>query len=189
MGRVSDTASHRTIDELDAGVDHLADSPRDGGTVVLVLRRPAIGEREVLDAAELRVGIGVLGDNYLARGSAATSDGRAHPEAQLNIMNSRAIDLVAGGDRDRWALAGDQLFVDLDVSVTNLPVGTRLRIGTAVVEVAAKPHTGCAKFRVRFGTDAARWVNQSRDQRRRGLCAMVVADGTVRPGDTITKLS
>ena len=188
MGRVTTTA-HRTLAALDARVRDLRVSPTDHGTVELVLRRPAIGEREVLDRAELRVGLGVVGDNYLERGSTATPDGSAHPEAQLNIMNSRAIDIVAGGERDRWPLAGDQFFVDLDLSVDNLPVGTRLRIGTAVIEVAAKPHTGCAKFRDRFGIDAARWINQSREQRRRGLCAMVVEDGIVGTGDAITKLS
>ena len=189
MGRVSETASHPTREQLDAGVAHLGVSPADQGTVDLVLRRPALGEREILAQAELRIGVGVVGDNYLARGSKVTPDGSAHPEAQLNIMNSRAIDLVAAGDRDRWPLAGDQFFVDLDLSVDNLPVGTRLRIGTAVIEVAAKPHSGCAKFRERFGIDAARWINQSKEQRRRGLCAMVVEDGVVRPGDTIAKLS
>lgn len=186
MGDMS--AAHATLAELDAGVVHLAASPADHGTVELLLRRPDLGAREVLEEAELRVGIGVVGDNYLERGSASTPDGAAHPEAQLNIMNSRAVDLVAAGDRSRWPLAGDQLFVDLDLSVANLPTGTRLRVGTAVIEVAAKPHDGCAKFRERFGIDAARWVNQSKEQRRRGLCAMVVEDGFVRLGDEITKL-
>jgi hypothetical protein len=189
MGRVSETASHPTLEQLDAGLVQLAASPADHGTVDLVLRRPDLGEREALDVAELRVGVGVVGDNYLERGSKHTPDGSAHPEAQLNIMNSRAIDLVASGDRERWLLAGDQFFVDLDLSVDNLPVGTRLRIGTAVIEVAAKPHTGCAKFRERFGMDATRWINQSKEQRRRGLCAMVVEDGVVRTGDSISKLS
>lgn len=186
---MSDTASHPTLEQLDAGVAHLLVSPTDQGTVDLVLRRPDLGEREILELAELRVGAGVVGDNYLVRGSRFTPDGSAHPEAQLNIMNSRAIDLVAAGDRDRWPLAGDQFFVDLDLSVDNLPVGTRLRIGTAVIEVAAKPHTGCAKFRERFGMAATRWINQSKEQRRRGLCAMVVEDGVVRTGDSISKLS
>lgn len=188
MGGVSDTTVHLSLEQLDAGAVHLARSPADHGTVELVLRRPAVGEREVLDEAQLAVGVGVIGDNYLERGSSATPDGSAHPEAQLNIMSSRVIDLVAGGARDRWPLAGDQLFVDLDLSVSNLPVGTRLRIGTATIEIAAKPHTGCAKFRARFGADAARWVNQSKEQRRRGLCAVVVDGGVVRPGDAVRKL-
>lgn len=188
MVGVSDTASHPTLAQLDAGAARLGASPTEAGTVELIVRRPAVDRREVLAEAELRVGVGVVGDNYLERGSSSTPDGAAHPEAQLNIMSSRAVDLVAAGDRERWSLAGDQFFVDLDLSVGNLPVGTRLRIGTAVVEVAAKPHTGCAKFRERFGVDAARWVNQSKDQRRRGVCAMVVEPGTVRTGDVIAKL-
>lgn len=185
---MSDAAAHPTLEQLDAGADHLAAGPADHGTVELVLRRPAVGEREVLSEAELRVGVGVVGDNYLERGSSSTPDGAPHPEAQLNVMSSRAVDLVAGGDRSRWPLAGDQLFVDLDLSVANLPVGARLRIGTAVIEVAAKPHHGCAKFRERYGIDAVRWVNQGTAQRRRGLCAMVVEDGTVRPGALVVKL-
>lgn len=187
MGGVS-TIHHPSSAELDVGLPHVLASPADRGTVELVLRRPATDEREVLEVARLEVGVGVVGDNYLERGSSSTPDGAAHPEAQLNIMNSRAVDLVAAGDRERWPLAGDQFFVDLDLTTENLPVGTRLQIGSAVIEVAAKPHNGCAKFRDRFGVDAARWVNQSREQRRRGLCATVVEAGEVRPGDAVTKL-
>lgn len=154
----------------------------------MVVRRPAVDAREVVSEGRFVVGQGLVGDNYLARGSSATSDGSAHPEAQINVMNSRAIDLVAGGDRDRWSLAGDQLFVDLDLSTENLPTGTRLRVGTAVIEVAAKPHNGCQKFSARFGVDAVRWVNANRDERRRGLNAMVVEEGVVRPGDEIVRL-
>lgn len=171
--------------QLDAAVAAAGPGPRGVGVVEMILRRPGVDEREVLDRADLVVGAGVVGDNYVERGSAQTDDGGAHPEAQLNIMNSRYIDVVAGGDRTRWALAGDQFFVDLDLSVDHLPVGTRLQIGSAVIEVAAKPHNGCAKFASRFGVDAARWVNQSREQRRRGLCAMVVAAGSVATGDEI----
>jgi hypothetical protein len=182
------TVQHLTGDQLDAGVEHVRASPRDDGTVEMIVRRPAVGERDVLEQAELVVGEGVAGDNYLTRGSTQTEDGSAHPEAQLNVMNSRALDLVAGGDRDRWALAGDQLLVDLDLSVDNLPVGTRLAIGTAVIEIAAKPHNGCAKFAQRFGQEAARWVNRDKHERRRGLNAIVVQAGIVRRGDAITKL-
>ena len=180
--------THLTLVELDAGTEHVLASPRDEGTIDMVVRRPDVDEREVLAVGELVVGEGLEGDNYLARGSSSMPDGAAHPEAQINIMNSRAIDLVAGGDRDRWPLAGDQLFVDLDLSMEHLPAGTRLRVGTAVLEVAQKPHNGCQKFSARFGVDAVRWVNGDKSQRRRGLNAMVVEAGTVRPGDAIVKL-
>ena len=177
--------SHISTSELDAGVANLRRSPRDRGTVEMIVCRPDHGERRVLDEGELVVGEGLVGDNYLVRGS---RDGPAHPEAQLNLMNSRSVDLVAAGDRERWPLAGDQFFVDFDLSATNAPAGTRLAIGTAVIEVSQKPHTGCAKFTERFGIDAARWVNAERDDRRRGINAMVVQAGVVRPGDEIVKL-
>ena len=179
------THVHLDAGQIDAGVAAAGPSPRGAGVVEMMLRRPDVDEREILDRAELVVGAGVVGDNYVERGSPQTDDGLAHPEAQLNIMSSRNIDAIAAGDRARWSLAGDQFFVDLDLSVDHLPVGTRLQIGTAVIEVAAKPHNGCAKFSARFGTDAARWVNQSREERRRGLCAMVIAPGVVSTGDEI----
>ncbi len=177
--------AHLTAEQLDAGTAHVLAGPREAGTVDMIVRRPDVDEREVLDQGELIVGEGLAGDNYLARGS---KGGPANPEAQLNLMSTRAIELVAAGDRDRWALAGDQFFVDLDLTVDNLPAGTRLRIGTATIEVSQKPHTGCAKFGERFGIEAARWANEAREQRRRGLCAMVVEAGTVRTGDAITVL-
>ncbi|MEL7206667.1 MAG: MOSC domain-containing protein [Actinomycetota bacterium] len=142
----------------------------------------------MIDEGELVVGQGLVGDNYLERGNPRTDDGKAHPEAQLNLMNAASINLVANGDRDRWPLAGDQFFVDFDLSLTNAPAGTRLSLGTAVIEVSAKPHTGCAKFAKRFGVDAAKWVNSSDEHRYRGINAMVVQDGVVRPGDKISKL-
>jgi len=179
------TTVHLETQQIDAGVAAAGASPGRVGTVDMIVRRPDVDAREVLDAGELVVGQGLVGDNYVERGSPRTDDGLAHPEAQLNIMNSRNIDVIAAGDRARWPLAGDQFFVDLDLSVANLPVGTRLRIGSAVIEVAAKPHNGCAKFSARFGKDAARWVNESREHRRRGLCAMVVEAGTVSNGDEI----
>jgi MOSC domain-containing protein YiiM len=179
------TVQHLTTEELDAGLDDLRASPGDRGTVEMIVCRPAEGERRVIDEGELVVGEGLVGDNYLARGS---KGGPAHPEAQLNLMNSRSVDLVAAGDRERWPLAGDQFFVDFDLSAANAPAGTRLAIGTAVIEVSLKPHTGCAKFSERFGVDAARWVNAVKDDRRRGINAMVVRAGVVKPGDTIAKL-
>jgi len=177
-----------TTEQLDTGLSDVRNSPSDRGSVEMIVRRPEVNQREMLDQAELVVGKGLTGDNYLTRPNPKSPDGSAHPEAQLNLMNSRAIDLIAAGDRSRWPLAGDQFFVDFDLSLANTPPGTRLAIGDAVIEVSAKPHTGCSKFTERFGIDAARWVNAVKDERRRGINAMVVRAGTVSPGDTIAKL-
>lgn len=180
--------AHLTTEQFEQRQADILNSPADDGTLEMLVARPDLGEREVLEYGELIVGEGLKGDNYVARGNARTDDGKAHPEAQLNIMNSRSVDLCADGDRSLWSLAGDQMFVDFDLSVTNIPTGTRLAIGTSVIEVAAKPHTGCAKFSERFGIDAARWVNSDKERRYRGINAMVVQAGVVKPGDKITKL-
>jgi len=180
--------AHRTTDELVAALDDLRGSPTAKGVVELIVRRPAVGEREVLDAAELSVEHGLVGDSWKARGSRHSDDGSAEPDRQLTLMNARAIALFAGDDRARWAEAGDQLYVDLNLSNDNLPAGTRLQVGTAVIEVTDKPHTGCAKFVERFGTDAARFVNSTDGSalNLRGINARVVTAGTVRAGDVAT---
>jgi hypothetical protein len=183
-------ARHPTADELQAGLDEIARSPGTEGTVELIVRRPAEGEREVLEEATLDVVEGLVGDMWRRRGSRRTPDGSANPNAQVTVMNSRAVDLVAAGDRDRWKLAGDQLYVDFDITAANVPAGTRLAVGTAVLEVTAEPHTGCAKFVARFGHAAHRFVNARahRELRLRGLNAKVAVPGVVRAGDTIRKL-
>jgi len=187
---VTHVAKHLTTEELEAGLSEIRQAPRDEGIVALIVRRPAEGEREVLAEGILDLADGLVGDSWSARGSKRTPDGSAHPDMQLNLMNARVVDLVAARDRTRWALAGDQLYVDLDLSEANLPPGTRLALGSAVIEVTAEPHTGCAKFSARFGGDAHRFVNTKmhRHLRLRGLNAKVVAPGTVGSGDTIRKL-
>jgi len=181
---------HLTTDELTAALEDLRAAPADGGTVELVVRRPATGAREVLEAGTLDVAEGLVGDNWSTRGSRQTSDGSAHPEMQLNVINARLSALVAI-DPARRPLAGDQLHVDLDLSEDNLPPGTQLALGSAVIEVTAQPHTGCAQFVERFGRDAMRFVNSpvGRQLRLRGLNAKVVVGGTVSPGDQIWKVS
>ncbi|MEY2423168.1 MAG: hypothetical protein QOI95_3235 [Acidimicrobiaceae bacterium] len=183
--------AHRTTDEFEAALDTLWGSPPDNGTVELIVCRPAVGERELLDEAELTAEAGVVGDTWRDRGSRQTPDGSAETNRQLTIMNARAIALFAGEDRSRWAEAGDQLFVDINLSDDNLPTGTRVQLGTAVIEVTAEPHNGCAKFAARFGQDAARFVNspEGKELHLRGINARVVQAGTVRRGDVAVKLA
>ena len=180
---------HLSTAELEAGLDDVRESPSDGGKVELIVRRPAVGERQVLAEGTLDADTGLAGDTWQVRGSTRTDDGSPHPGLQLTVMNSRAALLVAR-DPDRRMLAGDQLYVDLDLSPANLPPGTRLALGSAVIEVTDQPHLGCAKFAARFGKDAWRFVNSrvGRELRLRGLNARVIVAGTVRPGDVIQKL-
>ena len=178
-----------TPDTLAEGLEEVLRSPADAGTVELIVRRPAVDVREVVEEATLDLEEGVVGDSWRARGSRRMPDGSADPEAQVTVMNARAAALVAGPS-ERWPLAGDQIYVDLDLSVENLPPGTRLAVGGAVLEVSAEPHTGCAKFSARFGSDALRFFNsrEGRAQRLRGVNTRVVEGGAVRTGDTIRKL-
>jgi MOSC domain-containing protein YiiM len=173
---------------LEAGLGEITRSPADVGMVELVVRRPAENEREVLDVGELDLELGLVGDAWPTRGSSRTADGGPNPGAQVTVMNARLIALLAGA-RERWPLAGDQLYVDLDLSADNLPPGTQLAVGTAVLEVTAEPHTGCAKFSARFGSDALRFINSptGRQLRLRGVNARVVQPGVVRAGDEIAK--
>lgn len=190
LSRMAETiAGHATAEELEAGLDEIRRAPADEGTVELIVRRPAVEEREVLEEATLDLEEGLVGDCWRTRGSSSTPDGLAHPDRQLTLTNARVIGLVAR-DRERWALAGDQLYVDLDLSPENLPPGTRLAVGSAVLEVTDELHTGCAKFTARFGSAAIRFVNSKagRALRMRGMYAKVVEPGTIRRGDTVRKL-
>jgi hypothetical protein len=183
------TARHLTKEELHAGLDEIRRSPRDAGELKLIVRRPEVGAREELDTGDLDVADGLVGDTWRIRSSRRTADGSPHPGMQLNIMNARVAALVAQ-DPSRWALAGDQLFIDLDLSDANLPPGTRLALGSAVIEVTPEPHTGCGKFRSRFGLDAMTFVNSplGRELHLRGINARVMEGGRIRVGDVARKL-
>src|SRR6185503_6436995 len=180
---------HLTMDELEAGRDYIRQSPKDDGLLQLIVRRPSVEAREVLDEAQLDVTEGLVGDGWKVRPSSKTPDGSAHPDMQVNIMNARVVALVAQ-EKERWQLAGDQLYLDLDLSRENVPPGTQLAIGSAVVEVTAPPHTGCKKFVARFGLDAMKFVNSplGRELNLRGVNAKVIQSGLVRTGDTARKL-
>jgi len=144
----------------------------------------------VLATGELDVAQGLVGDTWRVRSSTRTADRSAHPDMQLNLMNARVIALIAQ-EKARWPLAGDQLFVDLDLAGGNLPPWTKLGIGTAIIQVTDQPHTGCAKFVSRFGVDAMKFVNSplGRSLNLRGINAKVVQPGVIRVGDTVRKLA
>lgn len=181
--------TYRTPAELESAVDDFRASPTADGTLELIVRRPAENEREELEEGVLDLSSGLVGDNWLNRGSISSPDGTSHPDKQLNIINARVSAFLAV-DPDRRRLAGDQLHVDLDLSAENLPPGTRLAIGSAVIEVTPQPHLGCKKFMNRYGLEALRFVNSDigKQLRLRGLNAKVVVPGTIRRGDKIAKL-
>ena len=179
---------HLTREQLDAGLNVVRESPRDGGVVEMIVRRPGIETRQVLEECRLDSVEGLVGDNWYTRGSSHTPDGSSDPETQLTLMNSRVICLIAQ-TKERWPLAGDQLYIDMDLSAANLPPGTQITLGGAVIEVSAQPHTGCKKFVTRFGLDAMSFVNSKigRELNLRGVNARVIQSGVVRVGDVATK--
>jgi hypothetical protein len=180
--------NHLTVEELEAGLAQIAQSPKDNGELKLIVRRPANGEREILEMGELDLVVGLLGDNWKTRGSPRTPDGLANPNSQVTIMNSRVIALVAR-EEQRWPLAGDQLYVDFDLSASNIPPGTQLAIGSAVLEVTAQPHTGCKKFAERFGVQSVEFMSlpEKKELQLRGINTKVARPGTIRVGDRVRK--
>ena len=182
-------AIHPTMSQLEAGLESIRQSPAEIGDLQMIVRRPETDAREVLEVGELDLAEGLVGDNWGVRGSSRTKDGSSHPDMQLNIMSTRVVSLVAQ-EKSRWQLAGDQLFVDFDLSAANIPPGTRLAMGSAIVEITDQPHTGCKKFKARFGLDALKFISSpvGKALQLRGVNAKVVQPGTIRVGDTVTKL-
>lgn len=180
--------THLSRSELDSQLDVVRRSPQDNGILELIVRRPDVDKRETEQEAELNLVHGLVGDNWYTRGSSSTPHGAANPDMQITIMNARLIALVAQ-EKEHWPLAGDQLYVDLDLGVENLPPGIRLCIGSAILEVTAAPHTGCKKFMERFGRDAVKFVNspEGKKLRLRGLNARVVQPGQIRVGQTVKR--
>jgi hypothetical protein len=184
----STSTTHRTLADLEACLDYVRQSPPDMGRLELLVCRPEVNSREVLNEGRLDRVHGLVGDNWSVRGGSSKPARSSDPNKQITIMNARTITLLAGG-KDRWPLSGDQLFVDFDLSASNIPPGTRIQIGSAVVEVTALPHRGCQKFTARFGGDATAFVNSTPgvELNLRGINARVVQDGAIRVGDWVRK--
>jgi MOSC domain-containing protein YiiM len=177
----------RTLADLDACLDHVRAAPRDAGPIELIVLRTSVGERAIVEEAELDAARGAVGDRWPTSKSRHTPDGSPHPDQQLTLMGTRAANAIA--EREHWPLAGDQLYVDLDLSQDSLPIGTRLALGTAIIEISTLPHLGCAKFTERFGSDATKWVNGDvgKALRLRGVNARIVRSGIVRRGDMLRR--
>ncbi len=171
-----------TAQQFEAGLELIRQSPKDEGVLEMIVRRPNVEEREILEEGALDLAEGLVGDTWKMR--------RAHCDFQITIMNARAIALVAQ-EKARWPLAGDQLFIDLDLSSENLPTGTKLAIGTSVLEVSPAPHNGCKKFAARFGEEAVQFVNSpvGKQLHLRGINARIVKPGVVRVGDLARKVT
>jgi MOSC domain-containing protein YiiM len=180
---------HRTFAELQAGLPDIMASPKDNGVLRAIVVRPGKGTRKDVEASEISLDGGVAGDAWAKGCWKETEDGRPHPDVQICIMNARCIGLIAG-ERSNWPPAGDNFFIDLDLTRENLPVGQRLAIGSAVIEVTSEPHTGCANFVKRYGRDATKFVNtgDGRKLRLRGIYARVVQDGRASVGDAVKKV-
>ena len=180
---------HLALAELEGGLSEILLSPKDRGILRAVVIRPETDARVSLAQCELSPEGGVHGDNWAKGCWMSLPDGRPHPDVQVTLMNARTIALIAQ-EAARWPLAGDNLFVDLDLSQDNLPSGTRLTVGSAVLEITEVPHKGCRKFAARFGVDATRFVNSREGLRLhlRGIYARIVQRGMVAVGDLVAKL-
>ncbi len=180
---------HLDIAELEANLDNIRNAPKNQTVLDMIVSRPEEDGREIMTLADLDIEVGLVGDTWQDRPSARSGDGKAHPDMQITIMNSRVAQLVSQ-DKTRWPLAGDQLFADIDLSAANMPPGTRISIGSAILEATDQPHTGCKKFAARFGVDALKFISSpvGKELQLRGINCKVVQNGEIKPGDSVKKL-
>lgn len=178
------------LTEIETRLNWVMSAPTDTGHVSALVVRPVKNQREPLDKVMFSPQLGVNGDNWSTNCWKKLPDGKSDPEVQVAIMNARMIEVLTQ-DKALWPLAGDQLFVDFDLSVANLRAGDHLQVGAAVLQITAEPHRGCGKFKQRFGEDALAFVNSERGDahRLRGVYAKIISAGEVCVNDAISKLN
>ncbi|MBA4054374.1 MAG: MOSC domain-containing protein [Marivirga sp.] len=180
---------HPDLDTLETGLEGLQNSPKDDGSLEMIVVRPEKKHRATLLECELTLKRGVEGDHWAKGCWKSLPDGSPDPDVQITIMNSRCLELISAS-RSRWPLAGDNLIVDMDLSIHNLQPGQKLSIGSAVLEITSVPHTGCNHFKERFGIDSLKFISSKRGKelRLRGIYARVIKDGQIKVGDRLKKV-
>jgi hypothetical protein len=179
---------HLSLEELQSHLDSIKQSPQDDGILKAIVIRPVSNERVGMESSVVTPDGGVHGDRWAKQAWLNLPEEELEPKAQITVMNSRAAEVIAR-NRARWPLAGDNLYVDLDLSEDNLQAGQQLSIGSAVFEITPQPHNGCGKFEQRFGAEALKWVNseEGKHHHLRGIYIKVVKAGVINVDDTITK--
>lgn len=181
---------HPTVETLETGLEIIRNSPQDNGTLEMIVVRPAKNQRSTLQECELSLKRGVEGDHWANGCWKSLPDGSPDPDVQVTIMNSRCLKLISASS-SQWPLAGDNLIVDMDLSVQNLQPGQKLSIGSAILEITSVPHTGCNNFKERFGIDSLKFISSKigKELRLRGIYARIIRDGHIKVGDRLKKIA
>ncbi|MFT6089771.1 MAG: hypothetical protein ACJAWM_001153 [Sulfitobacter sp.] len=183
------TPHHATTAECEAALEHILAAPDSGAVIGQLCFRPDFEQRSFPDTLEMTVKHGITGERWTKKPWLTLPNGDPDPRIQVSILSQRVMDLC-WRDRENTVHPGDPIVVDMDLSAANLPVGTRLSAGSAILEVSDKFNTGCIKWHDRYGNDSLRWINKAdhREYRLRGILCKIVQDGTVKVGDQLIKL-
>lgn len=169
---------------LDAALPFVLAAPRDDAPIALLCTRPALGQRAFPASIRLTKAEGIPGERWLTQSWLRLPDGRPDPRNQVSLLPSRVMD-IAWQNRDTAPHPGDPIVADLDMTEANLPVGTLIGVGSAVLRVSDVPNLGCVKWKVRYGSDALAWVAADPALRLRGVLCSVEQDGEVTLNDRL----